>query len=228
MSLWFTAEQVAGLRRDVRTLIDGAGHQQGQLEALVAAADADVRHAEAGVSHAADDLALAEIRAPLSAPVERSAGRAAAAKRLLASVRQQHAVACRLLACLERERRGANGPNAVLVVDDYVDVRDLLARVLEDAGYVVRTAANGLEALIAAYEMQPGVIVMDIAMPLLDGIEATRLIKAVEATRDARVIAHTGNPSVDEGAAGKLFVAVLTKPATPDEVLAAVQHVAAL
>jgi hypothetical protein len=74
----------------------------------------------------------------------------------------------------------------VLVVDDYGDVRDLLARVLEGAGFLVRTAANGLEGLIAAYEMRPAVIVMDVSMPVLDGIEATRLIKAGEATRDAR------------------------------------------
>jgi CheY-like chemotaxis protein len=118
--------------------------------------------------------------------------------------------------------------NAVLVVDDYGDVRDVLARVLEGAGFVVTTAANGLEALIAAYEMRPGVIVMDVSMPVLDGMEATRLIKAGEATRDARVIAYTGNPSFDESPMRTLFAAVVTKPATPGAVLATVQHVAGL
>jgi two-component system, cell cycle response regulator DivK len=103
-----------------------------------------------------------------------------------------------------------------------------LARVLESAGFVVETAANGLEALIAAYEMRPGIIVMDVSMPVLDGIEATRLIKAGEATRDARVIAYTGNPSFDIKPAQTLFAAVLTKPATPDAVLATVQYVAGL
>jgi CheY-like chemotaxis protein len=114
------------------------------------------------------------------------------------------------------------------VVDDYGSVRDLLARLLRDAGFVVRTAANGLEGLIAAYERRPGVIVMDVSMPVLDGIEATRLIKAGEATRAARVIAYTGNPSFDRSPTRALFAAVLTKPATPGAVLATVQQLAGL
>jgi two-component system, cell cycle response regulator DivK len=119
-------------------------------------------------------------------------------------------------------------PNAVLVVDDYDDVRQLVARVLQNAGFVVRTAANGLEGLLAAYEMRPRVIVMDVTMPVLDGIQATRLIKANEATRHARVIAYTGSPSLDEMLVQTLFAAVLPKPATPDAVLATVQHLASL
>jgi CheY-like chemotaxis protein len=151
------------------------------------------------------------------------------AKRLLYSAHQQHAAACRLLAHLDGDRSaGAPCRNAVLVVDDYDSVRAMLARVLEDAGFVVRTAANGLEALIAAYAMRPGVIVMDVSMPVLDGIEATRLIKAGQATRDARVIAYTGSPSFDDSPTRTLFDAVLTKPATPGAVLATVQHLAGL
>jgi CheY-like chemotaxis protein len=116
----------------------------------------------------------------------------------------------------------------VLVVDDYGDVRDLLARILKDAGFLVRTAGNGLEALIAAYEMRPRVIVMDVSMPVLDGIEATRLIKAGQTTRDVRVIAYTGDPSFDHSPTRTLFSAVLTKPATPAAVLATVHLVAGL
>jgi len=68
---------------------------------------------------------------------------------------------------------------------------------------------------------------MDVTMPVLNGIEATRLIKAHDRTSTARVIAFTGDTSVD-GLRDTLFVAVLQKPATPDAVLAAVRHAVTL
>jgi two-component system, cell cycle response regulator DivK len=229
MSLRFASEQLADLRHDAQLLIECAGDQQGQLEALVAANEGDLRQAEAAVSHAADDLDVGDVRHLLSGQLERSAAGAAAAKRLLAGAHQQHAAACRLLEDLNGGRSArAESPDAVLVVDDYGDVRDVLAGILEDAGFLVQTAGNGLEALIAAYEMRPRVIVMDVSMPVLDGIEATRLIKAGETTRDARVIAYTGNPSFETSPTRTLFAAVLTKPATPAAVLATVQQVAGL
>jgi CheY-like chemotaxis protein len=228
MSLQFDPDQLADLRDDAQLLIRGTGNHEGQLEALVAVSEGDVRHAEAAISHAAD-LDLDDVRHLLAAQLQRSAASAATARRLCASAHQQHAAACRLLKHLGGDRGVATQcPNAVLVVDDHGDVREVVARVLQDAGFVVRTAANGLEALIAAYEMRPDVIVMDVTMPVLDGIEATRLIKAGEATRDARVIAYTGSPSFDDSPTRPLFAAVLKKPATLGAVLATVQQVAGL
>ena len=96
----------------------------------------------------------------------------------------------------QQQELAASRATPVLVVDDAQDVRDLIAIVLRNAGFVVRTAGNGLEALLAAYEMKPAVIVMDVTMPVLDGIEATRLIKATEGIRESKVIAHTGNASI--------------------------------
>jgi CheY-like chemotaxis protein len=229
MSLQFASEQLADLRHDAQVLIERAADQKGQLEALVAATQGDLRHAQAVASQAAVDLDVGDVRHLLSGQLERSATGAAAAKHLLAGAHEQHAAACRLLENLNGGRSArAERPNAVLVVDDYGVVRDVVARILEDAGFLVRTASNGLEALIAAYEMRPRVIVMDISMPVLDGVEATRLIKAGETTRDARVIAYTGTPSFDNSPTRTLFAAVLTKPATPAAVLATVQQVAGL
>jgi CheY-like chemotaxis protein len=229
MSLRFPPDQFADFRDDAQLLIRGTGDHEGQLEALVAASDGDVRHAKAAISHAAD-LDLDDVRHLLVAQLQRSAASAATARRLCASAHQQHAAACRLMKHLGGDGDAATQcPNAaVLVVDDHGDVREVVARILQDAGFVVRTAANGLEALIAAYEMRPGVIVMDVAMPVLDGLEATRLIKAGEATRDARVIAYTGNPSFEDTPTRTLFAAVLKKPSPPSVVLATVQHVAGL
>ena len=107
-----------------------------------------------------------------------------------------------------------------------MSARSLLT-VLRDAGFIVRTAVNGLDALIAAYEMQPAVIVMDLTMPVLDGIEATRLIKSTEGIRHAKVIAHTGNPSLPDLLVQQFFTAVVPKPSPPAVVLAAVQNAAA-
>ena len=225
MSLPFASQHVADLRHDAQLLIDRARVQQVQLEMFVAAAERDVRDAEAFVSHAAEGRDGDEDRHLL----EGRAADAASAKRLLAGAHQLHGAARRLLARLDGDRAAREEcPYAVLVVDDYSDVRDLLARVLEGAGFVVRTAANGLEGLIAAYEMRPSVIVMDVSMPVLDGIEATRLLKAIKATRDARVIAFTGNPAFDESPTRTLFAAVLAKPATPGTVVAMVRQVAGM
>jgi CheY-like chemotaxis protein len=115
----------------------------------------------------------------------------------------------------------------VLVVDDVEDVRDLVALVLRRAGFLVRTAVNGLEGLLTAYEMRPDVIVMDLTMPVLDGLEATRLIKAARTTRASRVIAYTGNSSIPSSLE-RWFVAIVPKPSPPDVVLAAVQHAVSL
>ena len=221
-------EQLADLRDDARLLIERTADQQVQLEALVASAEWDVRQAEAALFQVQARDAD-KVRRLLSAQLHPSEAGAATAKRLCVSARQQHAAARQLPAHLGDDHGpGPERPNAVLVVDDYGDVRELLADMLEDAGFVVRTAANRLEALIAAYEMRPGVIVMDVTMPVLDGIEATRLIKAGEATRNARVIAYTGNPSFDDSPTRQLFAAVLHKPATPHALLATVQQLAGL
>src|SRR6476620_10027748 len=229
MAFRSASDRLTNVRKDAQLLLQRAEDQEDQLEALVAAADGDLLNAEAAVSDAADRLDVAEVRHLLSAQFDRSAAGAAGARRLLAGAHQQSAEVRQLLTHLNSDHnRGMPLQSAVLVADDYGDIRDVLARVLEDAGFVVRTAANGLEALIAAHEMRPRVIVMDVSMPVLDGIEATRLLKAAEATRDARVIAYTGNTSFDDSPTRTLFAAVLRKPATPGAVLAMVQQVAGL
>lgn len=79
----------------------------------------------------------------------------------------------------------------VLVVDDTADVRELVALQLRALGYDVIEAADGREAVELAHLVCPGLILMDLSMPVLDGFEATRRIRGLAKTRDVPVVAVT-------------------------------------
>jgi CheY-like chemotaxis protein len=79
----------------------------------------------------------------------------------------------------------------VLVVDDYVDNVVALSLDLQGEGYKVVTASNGEEAVSIATLTQPDIILMDISMPQLDGLGATRKIRENESLRNVPVIAIT-------------------------------------
>jgi len=124
-------------------------------------------------------------------------------------------------------RSGGNGtPPRALVVDDGADNREVAAATLEACGFEVIAAANGLDGIIAAHCARPAVILMDITMPVLDGLEATRLLKASEATKAINVIAHTAEHSFFQKAFASLFVAVLAKPTDPQELMTLIQRFA--
>ncbi len=150
----------------------------------------------------------------------------AVVRRLCVEAREQRGLAEACLANLTGLARTELMPHTtqprVLVVDDSQDMREIVATALEAAGLHVTTANNGLEGLIAAHIVQPVVILMDVTMPVLDGIEATRLLKAGDATRHVHVIAHTAKPDFFHGAMTRLFAHVLPKPAAPDVVVASV------
>ncbi len=106
----------------------------------------------------------------------------------------------------------------VLVVDDEEVVREMLKDVLSEAGYNVWTACNGLEALEKMRETDFHIVITDIRMPGMDGVEVTRKFKL--ANSDTTVIAITGYASVDsaikilkEGAYD-----YITKPFNIDEI----------
>lgn len=65
----------------------------------------------------------------------------------------------------------------ILVVDDEDDLRDFLAGEIQNAGYQVEQAANGVEAVLQVREHRPDAVIMDIRMPKLDGIDALRILK---------------------------------------------------
>lgn len=84
-------------------------------------------------------------------------------------------------------------PRTLLLVEDNEMNRDMLTRRLQRAGFAVVTAADGAEALERAVADRPAVILMDLSLPVLDGWEATRRLKADAATRDIPVIALTAH-----------------------------------
>ncbi len=86
------------------------------------------------------------------------------------------------------------GKRAVLVVDDDAAVRELVATVLEEEGYAVCTAASGSEALAVAWREQPAVVVMDVAMPGLDGLSACRRMRADERLAALPVVLMSSQP----------------------------------
>jgi CheY-like chemotaxis protein len=71
----------------------------------------------------------------------------------------------------------AKTPSIILVVDDYSDNRTLLSAWLRAKGYRVVEAADGREGVLQANRANPDLILMDLAMPGLDGVEATRQIR---------------------------------------------------
>ena len=88
------------------------------------------------------------------------------------------------------------------------------------------TAGNGLEAVIVAHYTRPSVVIMDVAMPVLDGVQAARLLKASDVTHRINVIAYTAKMNLEDVAVNRLFVDVLRKPASPEQMVGLVQRFA--
>src|SRR6185369_4865190 len=83
---------------------------------------------------------------------------------------------------------------SVLVVDDDADSRDAVSRLLMKSGYSVRSAHNGREALIAVATIVPDVIVLDVRMPEMDGMEFLQVIRSYLRWSNLPVIMLTAYP----------------------------------
>jgi CheY-like chemotaxis protein len=98
----------------------------------------------------------------------------------------------------------------ILVVDDDSSARFLMRLILEDAGYLVREAANGLGALILLKDWLPQLIVTDMVMPEMDGQELISRLRSDPRSAAVPILAVTGQPEAMERAGGA--DAVLAKP----------------
>src|SRR5262245_42025576 len=111
----------------------------------------------------------------------------------------------------------------VLVADDFADAREMVVTFLRSRGYRTAQAADGQEAIEKAQRLQPRLVIMDLGMPVLDGWEAIRRLKANPCTRRIPVIALSAHSL--RGDEQKAIVAgadaFLAKPASFAQVLAA-------
>jgi two-component system, cell cycle response regulator DivK len=117
----------------------------------------------------------------------------------------------------------------VLVVEDYQDAREMYAAYLSFSGYRVAEATNGIEAIEKTVELLPDIILMDLALPRMDGWEATRRLKEDERTKHIPIVALTGHALAGhaEGARQAGCDAFVTKPCLPDALVAEIQRMLA-
>ena len=114
----------------------------------------------------------------------------------------------------------------ILIVEDHEDARRILRDMLETTDYELVEAENGEQALAAVARQRPDLILMDIQLPILDGYEATRRIKADPALRSIPIIAVTsyalsGDEAKARAAGCDDFI---PKPYSPRQLLAKVRQ----
>ena len=114
----------------------------------------------------------------------------------------------------------------VLVVEDQEDNRQILRDLLANAGYEMFEAENGADALTAVANKRPDLILMDIQLPVMDGYEATRRLKADPNTKSIPIIVVTSYAlSGDEGKARAAGCdGYVTKPYSPRALVAKIKE----
>src|SRR5437773_7698513 len=115
----------------------------------------------------------------------------------------------------------------VLLADDYPDARAMYSEYLQFSGFDVIEATNGMEALKSAVERAPDIILMDLSLPVMDGWEATRRLKADDRTKRIPVVALTGHAlaGISEGARKAGCDAFVTKPCLPEDLVKEIRRV---
>ena len=102
----------------------------------------------------------------------------------------------------------------------------MYAAYLQFSGFEVAEATNGIEAIEQTLELMPDIILMDLALPKMDGWEATRRLKSDERTRHIPIVALTGHALAGhaEGARQAGCDSFVTKPCLPDALVAEIQR----
>jgi CheY-like chemotaxis protein len=113
----------------------------------------------------------------------------------------------------------------ILVVDDELSNAEVLGLILEEEGYRVFTAANGRHGLERIPELRPDLVVLDFMMPVMDGAEMGKRLRADPATRHIRILM---NSSLEEDTVREFFSGYDAFLRKPYDVDAALQTIARL
>jgi two-component system cell cycle response regulator len=105
----------------------------------------------------------------------------------------------------------------VLLVDDEASIRSLLRRTLEQAGYRTMEAGGGREALRMAGEARPDLVLLDVALPDMSGLEVCRRLAQAAPTARTPVLLLTGLAKPEHSSCGAR--GIVTKPFAPDALL---------
>ena len=95
------------------------------------------------------------------------------------------------------DSQNGSAPPMVMVVEDFEDNRFMMRRLLEMSGYRVLEAINGEEAVELAHRERPQLILMDLSLPQLDGLAATRRIRQNVDLRDVPIVAVSAHDTAD-------------------------------
>jgi two-component system alkaline phosphatase synthesis response regulator PhoP len=122
-------------------------------------------------------------------------------------------------------RIGALAAQHVLIVEDDPDIAQLVARYLEKAGFVADHVANGRDALDAIAARLPDAMVLDLMMPLVDGLDVCRRVRANDKTSAIPIVMLTARADESERIVGLELGAddYLAKPFSPNELVARVR-----
>src|SRR4051812_45865215 len=127
----------------------------------------------------------------------------------------------------QADRRLRPRPQVVVVADDHEALRRLWGIWLSRSGFDMIEASTGAEALGLVARHKPAAVVMDLAMPVMDGLEATRRLKQDPRTMDVPVLMVTAHTEQRRAAEKAGCAAFLPKPADLDDLIAELRRVLA-
>jgi CheY-like chemotaxis protein len=108
-------------------------------------------------------------------------------------------------------------PKKVLVAEDHDDIRDMMVVFIEELGFEAIAASDGQEAVELAVQHSPDLVLMDLAMPVMDGIEAAVAIRSNPQLRNTKIIATTAyGKHIPDHVEGSEFDRIVDKPVDLD------------